>query len=100
VPSRGPRRGTTSAPGSARIGRGFLDGPPQAWVEQLTDLALNHGMSAFFLYRADNAVFIRRFAAEVVPAMRERVATPDWSQIRRAFQISSTGHCRDQPAGA
>ncbi|MYV55096.1 LLM class flavin-dependent oxidoreductase [Streptomyces sp. SID3212] len=55
-------------------GSGFLDGPPRLWVEQLADLALSHGISAFFLYRAESPDVIRQFAEEVAPAVRGIVA--------------------------
>jgi alkanesulfonate monooxygenase SsuD/methylene tetrahydromethanopterin reductase-like flavin-dependent oxidoreductase (luciferase family) len=55
-------------------GAGFLQGPPKVWVEQLVDLTLTQGMSGYILYQVDSADFIRRFAAEVAPAVRELVA--------------------------
>lgn len=55
-------------------GSGFLDGPPKLWVEQLTHLALTHDISGFLLYRASSADDLRRFGAEVAPAVREAVA--------------------------
>ncbi|ONH25244.1 LLM class flavin-dependent oxidoreductase [Pseudofrankia asymbiotica] len=55
-------------------GHGFLQGPPRMWAEQLTELALTQGVSVFLLYRADDADVIRRFAAEVAPALRSMVA--------------------------
>ncbi|GAA5043645.1 alkanesulfonate monooxygenase SsuD/methylene tetrahydromethanopterin reductase-like flavin-dependent oxidoreductase (luciferase family) [Thermocatellispora tengchongensis] len=54
-------------------GGGFLQGPPEVWAEQLAELALDQGVSAFIL-ASDGAASIRRFAAEVVPAVRELVA--------------------------
>jgi hemerythrin-like domain-containing protein len=54
---------------------GFLQGPPQLWVEQLTMLALNHGVSAFILAVSPGADSdLRRWAEEVAPAVREAVA--------------------------
>jgi alkanesulfonate monooxygenase SsuD/methylene tetrahydromethanopterin reductase-like flavin-dependent oxidoreductase (luciferase family) len=53
--------------------RGVLNGPPTQWVEQLADLALTHGVSAFLIGGDDHAM-TERFAAEVVPAVREIVA--------------------------
>jgi alkanesulfonate monooxygenase SsuD/methylene tetrahydromethanopterin reductase-like flavin-dependent oxidoreductase (luciferase family) len=55
-------------------GPGFLQGPPQAWAQQLTDLALAQGISGFVLYRVGSADIIKQFAAEVAPAVREAVA--------------------------
>lgn len=53
---------------------GFLVGPPEVWAEQLAECALLNGISVFLLYRADSADNLRRFAAEVAPAVREIVA--------------------------
>jgi hypothetical protein len=47
---------------------------PEEWAEQLTEVALNHRIDTFFLYRAGSADVLRRFGAEVVPAVREQVA--------------------------
>jgi hemerythrin-like domain-containing protein len=53
---------------------GYLQGPPRLWVEQLTGLALEHGMSAFVLGPgADAEGDLRRFAEEVAPGVREAV---------------------------
>jgi hemerythrin-like domain-containing protein len=54
-------------------GGGFLQGPPEEWAEQLTALTLSTGMSAFIL-SATSGDDVRRFAGEVAPATRERVA--------------------------
>ncbi|MCX7623630.1 MAG: LLM class flavin-dependent oxidoreductase [Thermomicrobium sp.] len=54
-------------------GRGFLVGPPELWIEQLTALALEEGISAFLL-ASDDTWTIQRFAQTVAPAVRERVA--------------------------
>jgi alkanesulfonate monooxygenase SsuD/methylene tetrahydromethanopterin reductase-like flavin-dependent oxidoreductase (luciferase family) len=54
---------------------GFLHGPPAQWVEQLSVLAAEHGMDSFILAPADDPVTqVRRFADDVVPAVREAVA--------------------------
>jgi alkanesulfonate monooxygenase SsuD/methylene tetrahydromethanopterin reductase-like flavin-dependent oxidoreductase (luciferase family) len=57
----------------AGTGSGFLQGPPKVWVEQLAELTLTEGMSVYILYRVGSADVIRRFAAEVAPAVREIV---------------------------
>jgi alkanesulfonate monooxygenase SsuD/methylene tetrahydromethanopterin reductase-like flavin-dependent oxidoreductase (luciferase family) len=57
----------------APAGRGYLQGTSQQWVEELAVLALDYGISAFIL-ATDDAATTERFAAEVVPAVRERVA--------------------------
>jgi iron-sulfur cluster repair protein YtfE (RIC family) len=60
--------------GSFGSGGGFLQGQPGEWAEQLTELTLTTGMSTYILAAAtDDAV--RRFAEEVAPDVRERVAT-------------------------
>ncbi|WP_329047779.1 LLM class flavin-dependent oxidoreductase [Amycolatopsis sp. NBC_01488] len=60
--------------GRIDAGSGFLQGAPEVWAEQLAEVALTQRIDTFFLYRADSADVLRRFAAEVVPAVRERVA--------------------------
>lgn len=54
-------------------GRGLLQGPVTQWLEELTDMALEHGISGFIL-ASDDAGTITRFGAEVAPAVRELVA--------------------------
>jgi alkanesulfonate monooxygenase SsuD/methylene tetrahydromethanopterin reductase-like flavin-dependent oxidoreductase (luciferase family)/hemerythrin-like domain-containing protein len=54
-------------------GDGFLQGPPAMWAEQLAELALTVGISGFVM-AGDDPDDIRRFAAEVAPAVRELVA--------------------------
>ncbi|ROS75268.1 LLM class flavin-dependent oxidoreductase [Cellulomonas sp. PhB143] len=53
-------------------GRGLLQGPATVWAEQLADLALGQGISAFIM-AGDDPDVIRRFAQEVAPAVREQV---------------------------
>lgn len=53
-------------------GRGPLNGPVQQWIEQLADLALTHGVTAYLIGGDDHAI-TERFAAEVVPAVRDLV---------------------------
>ncbi len=58
---------------AARTG-GFLQGPPRVWAEQLAELALQHGVSAFVLaVDAAAPADMRRFAEEVAPGVRELV---------------------------
>ena len=57
---------------SAR-GGGLLDGPPAQWIEQLAELALTDGISAFIL-GTDDATDLDRFGQEVAPAVRAMVA--------------------------
>lgn len=53
--------------------RGFLQGPPSQWVEELSELALTYGTSGFIL-ASDDERLTQTFAAEVAPGVRERVA--------------------------
>ena len=53
--------------------RGPLDGPADQWAEELAGLALSEGISAFIV-ASDDPDDLRRFAAEVAPAVRELVA--------------------------
>ncbi|HEV7846707.1 MAG TPA: LLM class flavin-dependent oxidoreductase [Thermoleophilaceae bacterium] len=59
--------------GSFGGGNGFLEGTPRQWAEQLTQLTLSTGMSAYIL-AVSSADDVRRFAEEVAPATRELVA--------------------------
>ncbi|WP_395244826.1 FAD-binding protein [Agromyces sp. MMS24-K17] len=54
-------------------GGGFLDGPPEQWVEQLLPLAVEDGVDTFIL-ASDDPGTMQRFAEEVAPALREAVA--------------------------
>jgi alkanesulfonate monooxygenase SsuD/methylene tetrahydromethanopterin reductase-like flavin-dependent oxidoreductase (luciferase family)/iron-sulfur cluster repair protein YtfE (RIC family) len=54
-------------------GAGFLQGSPSEWAEQLAELTLSTGMSTYIL-AVSSADDMRRFAEEVAPAVRERVA--------------------------
>lgn len=47
-----------------------LDGPADRWVATLTEWALDPGVDAFIFWPADRAS-LERYAAEVVPAVRE-----------------------------
>jgi alkanesulfonate monooxygenase SsuD/methylene tetrahydromethanopterin reductase-like flavin-dependent oxidoreductase (luciferase family) len=54
-------------------GDGFPRGPVRVWPEQLAELTITQGMSGY-IFGANAADQIERFAAEVVPATRELVA--------------------------
>lgn len=54
-------------------GRGFLEGTPKDWSEQLAELTLEQGIATYVL-GADDPTTLRRFAAEVAPAVRDLVA--------------------------
>lgn len=56
-------------------GGGFLDGTPEQWAEQLTELVLGQGFSTFVLGpTGDIVTVLNTFAQEVAPDVRERVA--------------------------
>jgi hemerythrin-like domain-containing protein len=59
--------------GSFGAGNGFLQGSPQQWAEQLTQMTLATGMSSYIL-AVSSADDLRRFAEEVAPGTREQVA--------------------------
>lgn len=59
--------------GFSPTGDGPLEGPPQAWIDNIADMALNHGISAFII-GGDDITITQRYAAEIVPAVRELVA--------------------------
>ena len=51
--------------------RGWLEGPPEHWVDELGTLASDHGFDGFLLWsKGDMREQIGRFAAEVAPALR------------------------------
>lgn len=72
-------------------GGGFLQGPPEQWVEQLLPLTLEHGIGTFIL-PTDDPRTIQTFGQEVAPALREAVAR------ERAGSHTPTGPVR--PAAA
>lgn len=51
---------------------GFLDGPADQWIEELSGLTLEYGISGFIL-GSDDPAMIERFAVEVAPAVRELI---------------------------
>src|SRR5690606_33745198 len=75
-PGRGPVaiRRMYNIFGQFGSGSGLLEGTPVNWAEQLAALTLEHGMSTYIL-GTDDPDTVRRFAAEVAPAVRELVAT-------------------------
>jgi FAD/FMN-containing dehydrogenase len=56
----------------ASAGRGFLQGPPEQWVEELAPFALEEGIGTFIL-ATDDPQAIEIWGAEVAPALRELV---------------------------
>lgn len=57
----------------SRTNDGFLVGPVAQWVEQLAELALADGISAFVV-ATDDPSTIQRLGLEIAPAVRELVA--------------------------
>lgn len=56
----------TDAPAAA-----VLQGPPEHWIEVLTELAEGYGVDTFIIWPGDDQdEQVRRFAEEVVPALR------------------------------
>jgi alkanesulfonate monooxygenase SsuD/methylene tetrahydromethanopterin reductase-like flavin-dependent oxidoreductase (luciferase family) len=54
---------------------GFLDGPVDQWIDELTTLAVEQGMDSYILgVDGPPEAQLRRFALEVVPRVRENVA--------------------------
>jgi alkanesulfonate monooxygenase SsuD/methylene tetrahydromethanopterin reductase-like flavin-dependent oxidoreductase (luciferase family) len=56
-----------------RATRGFLHGSVAQWVDELTELAVSYGIDTFVF--AGEPAQLGAFAREVVPAVREQVAT-------------------------
>jgi alkanesulfonate monooxygenase SsuD/methylene tetrahydromethanopterin reductase-like flavin-dependent oxidoreductase (luciferase family) len=55
--------------------QGFLTGPVDYWVDELTRLAVEVGMDTFIYWPADDRLRqLERFAAEVAPAARTQIA--------------------------
>ena len=60
-----------------RRGEGPLEGPVDQWVDTLAGWAIELGVDSFVLWPPDTGTGqIERFAAEVVPAVRGRLAAP------------------------
>ena len=86
------RRGFNLTGSFTERGSGFLQGPPHVWVEQLTKMAIEDGISAFNLGTSPGADGdLKRWAEEVAPAVREAV-----EEARRTGTASSTR--QDEPA--
>lgn len=73
---------------------GPLTGSPEQQAQELAALALEEGISTF-LIMADDPATIERFAAEVVPAVREIVAT----ERARRQEAGETAAGTEAPAG-
>lgn len=64
------------------VGHGALNGPASRWVAELTTLALEDGIATFIL-ASDDPATLQQFAEEVVPGLREAVATARKSSSTR-----------------
>ena len=54
--------------------RGMLQGPPQHWIDALSEFALDHGLDTFVFWPSEEpGEQLERFAADVVPGVRETV---------------------------
>lgn len=51
---------------------GLLQGPVEAWIDQIAELVLEHGLGGLIL-ATDDAATTQRFGEEVAPAVRELV---------------------------
>lgn len=51
---------------------GFLHGPAAQWIDQLTELVLQEGISTFLL-GSDDPALLTRFGTEIAPAVRQAV---------------------------
>jgi len=57
------------------VSSGFLDGPVDQWIDQLTELTVDFGMDGYILGPTEDAAEqLRRFATEVAPRVRENAA--------------------------
>ena len=71
--------------------RGYLQGPPSLWVEQLTELTIEQGTSVFVLAPGQDAEGdLRRFAEEVAPGVREAVAKAREAAVSRGLEPQAT----------
>jgi hemerythrin-like domain-containing protein len=69
-----------------RSSGGFLEGPPEQWVAELTELVLDHGIATFIL-GSDDPRALQLFAQEVAPAVREVVAAERTTPGSRARAV-------------
>jgi hemerythrin-like domain-containing protein len=93
------RRGYNVSGTFATGGSGFLQGSPRLWADQLTELVLEHGISAFNLGVSPSAdADIRRWAEDVAPAVRDAVAKA--RQDRPTVSIGAHQSDEEHPAAA
>jgi hypothetical protein len=78
--------------------QGFLQGPPRLWIEHLTELAMEQGMSVFLLGPGQDAESdLRRFADEVAPGVREAVAKAREAAITQGLQPQTAPETESAP---
>ena len=59
-------------------GQALLDGPPAQWIDTLSGWATDLGIDGFVFWPPDDGVEqIERFAAEIVPAVRQQISADD-----------------------
>ena len=80
-------------------GQGLLVGPPEQWVEELTELAMSHGISAFIL-GGDDPRALQTFGHDVAPAVREALARERATSVRDDGAASVGGSSSRSAAGA
>jgi Luciferase-like monooxygenase/Hemerythrin HHE cation binding domain len=85
--------------GSFGRGAGFLEGTPRDWAEQLGELTLTSGMSAYILAVSSDED-IQRFAEEVAPAVRELVTAGRAAPAERAEPAAARAHAPLSPTAA
>ena len=66
-------------------GGGLLQGPASQWAQELSDMALEYGISGFLL-ASDSAKDLRRFGGEVAPEVRSLVASARQVRARAVFK--------------
>src|SRR3954451_1233243 len=72
---------------------GFLNGPAEQWIDELTAVAVEHGMDAFVFGPSHDPVHqVQHFAAETAPAVREAVARHRHQQSSRGADTPPPGH--------
>lgn len=75
----------------AATGGGFLTGPSAQWVDDLLPYVVDDGVGTFIVMGDEPAV-LERFAAEVMPALREAVAReiPGYGELQPVTRNSIT----------
>ncbi len=77
----------------------LLDGPPAQWIEELADMALHYGISAFIL-GSDDPDAIAAFGQEVAPGVRELVEAERSAPSGAERSADQPATVAAEPAGA